>query len=196
MIIFGTRGVATTKATGSFHCPSCGGRRNYQHKRLRRFFTLYFIPVVPMDLLHEYVQCETCRGDFRMGVLQYDPEIERRARQEGVNAHYRAVVVHFARMANRSDPEFLDRVAQLIGSFAGGAVAGDDVAADLRQEPLDIIPAAERLGAALSERGREELMFSLVEVTGPLDESRRQALVEAGRALGMSEAHVRGVLAA
>jgi hypothetical protein len=39
-------------------------------------------------------------------------------------------------------------------------------------------------------------MFSLIEAAGPMDDSKREALVEAGRALGMSDAHLRGVLAA
>jgi len=198
MIIWGTRGITTTKGSGNFHCPNCDARQTYHHKKLQRFFTLYFIPLIPMETLHEYVQCQTCRSDFKTAVLQYDPEIERSARREQVNAHYRAVLVHFARMANRRDQEFRERVAELFHGLAdGGAMTAAEVADDLGREPLeDIIPAADRLAPFLTERGREELMFGLVEVAGPLDDHKRQALVEAARAFGMSEAHLRGVMAA
>lgn len=198
MIIWGTRGVTTTKGSGDFHCPHCNARQNYHHKKLQRFFTLYFIPLIPMDTLAEYVQCQTCQGEFKTVVLQYDPEIERSARREQLNAHYRAVLVHFARMANRRDPEFLERVAQLFRGFADAAdITAAEVAGDLDGDPLeDIVPAADRLAPFLNERGREELMFGLVEVVGPLTDHKRQALVAAARALGMSEAHLRGVMAA
>ena len=49
LIIFGTRGVTYSVATGEFHCPSCAIKRGYDHKRVRRFFTLYFIPLIPLD---------------------------------------------------------------------------------------------------------------------------------------------------
>ena len=49
MIVFGTRGVTSTKETGPFNCLFCGDQRAYSRKSVRRFFTLYFIPVIPLD---------------------------------------------------------------------------------------------------------------------------------------------------
>lgn len=69
-IIFGTRGVTYTKARGSFQCPQCRTLAPYRHRRIRRFFTLYFIPVIPLDLLGEYVECDQCRGTYKMEILQ------------------------------------------------------------------------------------------------------------------------------
>ena len=43
MIIFGTRGVSSTTGSGRFYCPRCEQERPYHSKRMRRFFTLYFI---------------------------------------------------------------------------------------------------------------------------------------------------------
>ena len=48
MIIFGTRGVKSTLSQGQFDCPQCGSNRAYKHKKVTRFFTLYFIPVIPL----------------------------------------------------------------------------------------------------------------------------------------------------
>ena len=69
MIIFGTQGVTYSKGKGRFSCPSCCCTRPYDHKRVRRFFTLYFIPVIPLDQLEEYVECESCRDTFQLSVL-------------------------------------------------------------------------------------------------------------------------------
>ena len=50
MIIFGTRGVTWNGESGEFVCPGCGGTtQQYTRKTIRRFFTLYFIPLIPLD---------------------------------------------------------------------------------------------------------------------------------------------------
>ena len=75
MIIFGTRGVTYSKGSGEFFCPQCRTRTRYAHKRERRFFTLYFIPVIPLSLHREFVECGSCRRTYRMDVLGDDPEV-------------------------------------------------------------------------------------------------------------------------
>jgi hypothetical protein len=70
LIIFGRRAVTGSLGTGSFDCPRCGTTRLYEHKRVRRFFTLYFIPLIPLATLGEYVECEGCRGTYKMEVLR------------------------------------------------------------------------------------------------------------------------------
>ncbi len=50
MIIFGTRGITYSKGNGEFFCPTCADKKPYKHKRVRRFFDLYFVPIVPLDL--------------------------------------------------------------------------------------------------------------------------------------------------
>ena len=81
MIIFGTRGVTMNSKSGTFHCPECNAQRSFQHKKVRRFFTLYFIPLIPLDLLGEFVECEGCKNTFKPGVLDYDPGPGREAFQ-------------------------------------------------------------------------------------------------------------------
>ncbi len=68
-IIWGTRGVTTSKGSGRFVCPACGADRSYTLKQVRRFFTLYFIPLIPLGILGTYVECQTCGGTFKPTVL-------------------------------------------------------------------------------------------------------------------------------
>jgi len=70
LIIFGSRSVTGSMGTGSFDCPRCGADRPYDHKRVRRFFTLYFIPLIPMETLGEYIECGGCGGTYKPEVLQ------------------------------------------------------------------------------------------------------------------------------
>ena len=69
IFIFGTRNVGTTKDQGTFYCPECQGYRPYKHKRVRRFISLYFLPVIPLDKLGEYVECQECGKRFDESVL-------------------------------------------------------------------------------------------------------------------------------
>lgn len=70
MIIFGTTTIRRTIAEGHFHCPQCGGTHPYRHRKPTMFFTLYFIPLIPMGGNgQEYVECRSCNGAFTLGVL-------------------------------------------------------------------------------------------------------------------------------
>lgn len=74
LIIFGTKGVTSTVGSGPFWCPSCNMQQYYQHKKVRRYFTLYWIPLIPLDTLGEYIECGTCGGTFQQQVLSYNPQ--------------------------------------------------------------------------------------------------------------------------
>lgn len=196
MIIFGTRGLTLKKGPpGQFFCPGCNGRRTYQRKKVQRFFTLYFIPLIPLDVLQEFVQCQTCKQNYKPVVLEHDPTVQREAQNTQLNENYRALLVHFARMSGRKDRAFVDHVAELFRGFNGGQLTGDEVAADIERPALNIVPATERLAPAINERGREAVVTALIDVAGPLDETKRAALDEVVKTLGMTDAHYRGVLA-
>ena len=75
LIIWGTKGVEGVKESGQFFCPSCIGNVPYDHKRIRRFFTLYFIPLIPLGTLQEWVECKQCGGSFETEVLQMQPQL-------------------------------------------------------------------------------------------------------------------------
>lgn len=74
MIIWGTRGLTSQVQAGEFHCPRCGSARPYSLKRVRNFFTLYFIPIIPLNVAGRYVECRSCGGTFTEETLSYDPE--------------------------------------------------------------------------------------------------------------------------
>lgn len=64
MIIFGTRGIASTITSGRFHCPQCAEQQPYRKRKITKFFTLYFIPLIPQGKKSEYVECLSCKATF------------------------------------------------------------------------------------------------------------------------------------
>jgi len=69
IIIFGSRGVERKIDTGYFHCPSCQCDSPYSRKKITRFFTLYFIPLIPLGSVGEFVRCDQCGSDYATDVL-------------------------------------------------------------------------------------------------------------------------------
>src|SRR5947209_12553677 len=70
LLIWGLRTRAKTLREDTFLCPHCGADRCFNHKLFRRWFTLFFIPLIPLKVLGEYVECATCKQRFKTAVLQ------------------------------------------------------------------------------------------------------------------------------
>ena len=70
MIIFGTKYKHNKICEGDFFCPRCNMQRHYHHKKMQRYFSLYFIPIIPMGSKGEFIECQTCGTTFEMTVLQ------------------------------------------------------------------------------------------------------------------------------
>ena len=73
MIIFGTRNRYKTIDTGSFYCPHCGKERQYDHKQVKNYFALYFIPVFPIGDGDEFIECQTCHRSYALDALKFKP---------------------------------------------------------------------------------------------------------------------------
>jgi transcription elongation factor Elf1 len=70
MIIFGTKVRKKTIKSGQFFCPRCGTSRPYNHQKGTRYFTLYFIPIIPMGEMGEFIECGVCGNMFQLDVLK------------------------------------------------------------------------------------------------------------------------------
>ena len=90
MIILGTTVLNFKKDEGEFFCPVCHEQREYKQKIARQFFTVYFIPLIPLNVVGEFVQCTQCRQKYDNQILTYDPEAER---QELFDAYSRLMVL-------------------------------------------------------------------------------------------------------
>jgi hypothetical protein len=73
MIIWGWRALTKTVSRGNFFCPDCGQQQAYSRRLVRRFFTLYFIPLFPTKTLGEYIECDVCKNAYKDKVLEYNP---------------------------------------------------------------------------------------------------------------------------
>ncbi|UIR57915.1 RDD family protein [Sphingobacterium sp. SRCM116780] len=64
LIIFGTKSIGKTVKYGNFHCPRCQMERPYQLKQNRRYFSLFFIPMIPLEKQGDTLECNFCRTAY------------------------------------------------------------------------------------------------------------------------------------
>lgn len=69
MIIFGTRVRRNVVESRPFLCPTCDSEQIGVHETAKRYFTLFFIPIIPMDTVGEVVTCRNCYTQYRPEVL-------------------------------------------------------------------------------------------------------------------------------
>ena len=205
MIIFGTRGVTSTSGQGSFHCPACGGQRPYAAKRMRRFFTLYFIPLIPLDVIQEWVECGRCGGTYKSEVLRQNPQVQRDAVQARQNAVRAAVMVAARRLlavaaGPAPGPEVREAARRAHETLFGEGWPDDELSAELGRAAGDAaLEPLGRITGDLNTAGKEAMLTEAVRVAsmgGALDPAMSVTLGRAAEALGVSEAHWRGIAGA
>lgn len=74
MIIFGTRAKYKTVGEGDFFCPHCQKERHYERKQVKNYFSLYFIPLIPIGGEDgEFIECQRCKRTYSPEVLEFKP---------------------------------------------------------------------------------------------------------------------------
>ena len=195
LIIFGLRVFYWTIAQGIFHCRRCGGDREYRHREGRRWVTLFFIPVIPLNAVGEHVQCTTCRTRYVTDVLKQPTTAQMQA---ALPAGMRAAVSAMLRSGDPSSPVSRQRAVEAV---IGSGVPNYDetmLNADLMQPSEAIRPALNKVGAQLTIQAREWYLAEVIRIAmadGTLSEPERHAALAIGMDLGMTQAQVIGVVA-
>ncbi len=201
MIIFGTRGITTTPEKGNFHCPSCTIEQSYRQRRVRRFFHLYFIPIIPLGTVGEYVECLACKDTYNLSVLNYDPN----AIIDQIEAEYKyavlAVMIHILLADGVIDDDEVDTIIDIYDKFANVRLSVREVhekIAEIRNDSIQLSPYLQALQGRLNENGKETVLKSALLVAlsdGDYHQSEKELMQSIGKDLGMSSAHTNGVIA-
>ena len=194
LIIFGLRVFYRTIAQGTFHCRRCGGDRPYRHRAGRRWFTLLFVPIIPLSSVSQHVQCMTCRSRYVTDALSQPTTAQMQA---ALRAGMRAAA---SAMLRSGDPASAVARQRAIEAVAGAGTHGYDEAAlnaDLAQPFEAIRPALNQVGAQLTVQAREWYLADVIRIgmaDGALTDPERQAALAIGLDLGMTHAQTIGVI--
>lgn len=200
MLIWGTRATRRQISTGEFQCPSCRSVQAYRQMRAQPHGHVYWIPLFPVGQAIEYVECLTCSGTFDGQVLTAADD--HRAR---VAAAYQLGVLRVMVSIMLADGDCADEERNMIvriyetvagraltqGELDAAIAAVGDRSGDLQHYLHDLEPH-------LNDVGKERIVqaaFAVAAADGHFDEYEAREVQGVARALGMSAAHVKGVMA-
>jgi hypothetical protein len=197
-LIFGVRVYFRTIGQGTFHCQRCGGDRAYRHRAGRRWIHLFFIPVIPLGQVGEFIQCTQCGTRYATGVIALPTTAQMQA---ALPVGMRAAAIIMLRAGDAGSIAARRRVVDVV---KGAGVADYDetmLDADLQSAPDGVGSAADGLNALstqLAVPAREWFLAETVRIglaDGQLTDAERQAAREIGSYLGMTPAQAFGVIA-
>jgi len=195
MIIWGWRVRKKTIGTGVFFCPGEGGDRNYEHKQARRWFTIFFIPLIPLKELGDFVECTSCENTYYPDVLKGKTASEI---EDISTIAIRHVAVSMALADGTVDPRERDAAVTVVQRFASHPYGLDDLDSDLSSLQVSALSDnLEELSAVLNEHGKENVLTAAVFLAGAdghVDRSEIEVARQIGKALTMSSAHIEGTI--
>ena len=200
IIIWGSRGVTSTSRSGSFHCPQCNRERTYSHKNVRRFFTLFFIPLIPLDNLGEYIECQTCRSSFKPQVLSFNPKAQQKKFEAEFQIAVKRVLVLMALADGVVDEKEIEMVQEIYQKVTNTEISLDAVNSEIevaRNDKRGVNQFLTKMAGTLNPGGKELVLqaaFFIAAADGEFQEEEVAMLESIGKALAMSPAHVNGVI--
>lgn len=189
MIIWGSRGLTSTLEECQLPCPQCGGMQPGRLKQVRNFFTIYFIPIIPLNVAGRFVECSMCAGTFGEEILSYDPE---KQRQEDETRMLR-VMVMAALADGRVDDLEQAEIHKQYQEITGLPLVAATLAEEIRMATTsgaDLNTYAATFANDLSGKGKAilvKLAFHTMSASGNLQPGHQEQLMKLSDTLGIPE---------
>lgn len=213
IIVYGSYGITYSKGPpGEFHCPCCSGTRGYRHRRVRRFFHVFFIPLIPLNLAGEYVECADCKGTYKLEVLEASRALMSgiaggmmQGQGPGISEGQKAARRVLAMMTladGRVDESEITAMLDYLRYAEKRNVTREEVVAELdaaQRAPADVETFCRQIMGFLNEQGRADVLKAahvVASADGHVDPSEQKLLERLGIALGMKPAQVSSSLSA
>jgi hypothetical protein len=194
MLIFGLRIRFRTTGVIEFFCPRCGGDRAGCRRTARRWFTLFWLPLVPLNEVGRVVECRTCHTRYEPAVADQPTTADL---AETLANAVRALTAMIVRTGDGDDPTLRAAAVAEVRLVSEGY---DDASLDSDVAGLEPALADQYVGPlaeGLQVPGKERLLGDLVRVAltgGTITADQRRVLDLAGRGLGLTPAHVTGIV--
>lgn len=195
ILIWGWKSLFKTLAEGMFHCPNCDADRHYRHRSARKWFTLFWIPVIPLKQLGTFIECDTCQSRYEERVLTL-PTSEQIA--DNLSIAVRGLVVAIVTADGLVDPAEREHALNVIADSVHSGYTAEMFDADLEAfagHSVDEVLA--ELAGTLNDHGKEHLLSTCIElamVDGHIDERELDIARRAGAALSMTPSHTKGII--
>lgn len=196
LLIWGFRSLLKVLGVGEFHCPTCQADTSYRLVRPRRWFTFFFIPIIPLKWGESFVQCDRCKGNYRETILNA-PTNKQFGYMLALGA--RAMYAKVVATDYAHSEHMIDRAVAQLQPFTDAGYNEANLVADMaafRDRPLAEFLSP--LGSNMLMEGRESLLsgfVSYVHSEGTPSPEVEAIVVESATNLGMTAAHLAGIVA-
>ncbi|EDP94579.1 TerB family tellurite resistance protein [Kordia algicida OT-1] len=163
-IIFGTRGIKHTISESPVlmnSCPNCSNG-SLVNKLYRRWFTLFFIPVIPLDVVDRFYECNNCKSAYNekiKDILNQSQAVQENVQHQARYTYARALVAAMTHMsvidgdfAAEEEREIMDAIEQF---------------GDVKPELMQVMEQVKR------DQNKDNFVFNL------LNEARNELSAEA-----------------
>ncbi|HWG02899.1 MAG TPA: hypothetical protein VG164_13760 [Trebonia sp.] len=196
LIIWGLRVIYHTIGQGVFYCRKCGGDRDYRHRAGRRFITVFFIPLIPLNKTGDHVQCAACKTRYVPDVLTA-PTAARM--QAAIPAGVRGMACLMLTAGGADGPAARRRAVELVRGAGEPAYDENRLLADMSQPAAAMMQAIVQLGGQLRPEAKEWHLAEIVRIAladapRALAAGERATVEAVAAALGMTKAQALGVI--
>jgi hypothetical protein len=196
--VIGTGVRSTPLRQVAFVCPHCGVDREGAVVERRRWLLVGDTAVLPLRRVGPMVECAVCAEQCGLTVLNVPTSSALEAMLHTALRHAIVSVVRSGRSIGSTNDD-VDRQAVTVMRNAGYLYDRFDLDEDLRTlSDAGTAPHLRPLADELTHHGKQSLLHrlhTLATVDGPVRPAQREVLLRIGVALGMSAAHINGVLA-
>ncbi len=196
IFLFGEQVIDKDSEEGQFYCPHCEQVRAFQQIHQKTYFTLFFIPLLPLDSFKDYVECRTCHHSFHPSVKE--------DRQQKPAFHYalRRILADILRTTAINDAH-LTLMAKAYQTVTEQTLAPPEIHACLqaaRDDPRDLLDYVRMIGKGLNHQGLEKTLFASAQLftqlagDAPLPHEYRVMLNQIATELGVGAQGVASIL--
>jgi len=196
IVVWGTRVTNKVISSGQFHCPRCTQQCAYKLRRPKKWGSIFWIPIVPLQEFEPYVECAACNATYPAEALRRDAG----SAQQQFHAQ-RALEGDLARMLcevmslvagekNDVNPHLCSLIANAVRRVLKINMPEADILAAIAagpDEPEAVLRNVERQATSLTDGGKElVLRAAVVAAPKPLTENKLALALEIGRRLGLT----------
>jgi tellurite resistance protein len=200
MIIIGTIELSFTLRDGTFFCPNCRQQRPYKQKKKRQFLTVYFIPLIPLQAVGEFIQCQQCRQQFEPAAASLTEEDYQAARRRAALESIRRVLVLFLATEDTVTDREMLAVEDFLEQSRLQEVTLEQMHAEtawVRHAGMDSLEFIRQVAAILTPEDKELLVrhaFLVATADGQLSPPRQTLLRNLPDVLGIPESRFRELI--
>lgn len=194
MPVFTTKGVTLTWESGEFDCPACGAPEVFWHRSVRRFLAVGPLPVVPLNRVADFIECQQCGHRYGPEVLDVDPTLRHELARLEFAQHVVWVMVLAGTSTTGLNEAQIASIQDVYEKLSGSRMGPEEVRREVEvaaRSSLTPMHYVARFIEVFQERGRDQLLLRAVErivaPDGPAEGRGRELLEDLRMTLGSGE---------